>query len=213
MKTLSRLSLLFILLTGTCAATERPWGVEINPYLLVGSVVDSEMNWFSGGISRFIPGHALELRLPVFYQSRGRDRDLIAGFSLRRYFPSRGRGLFPSREEMKVESWIKRTAEVLTGLIVPGYQAPGMRPFVGVTTRLYHSRDTVTDATRLGIGGTLGVRWFSSRRLYWGADVTLGRYLLGDTDASAAVDRFILPPYDGGKIMADFTFFQFGYRF
>ncbi len=210
-----RLNALIIisLITFSATADERHWGVEINPYLLVGSIVDGEANWLAGGISRFLPERKLELHTPVFYHGRGGDHDLILGFSVRRYFPKAGRGLFPTPEETRVESWFKRAMETLTGLIFPGYQSPGVRPFIGITTRLYHSRSTFEDATRLGLGGTVGVRWFSSQHFYWGADVTLGRYLVGDTEAYAAVDRFILPPYDGGKIMADFTFFQFGYRF
>ncbi len=199
--------------TTVTMADDRRWGVEVNPYFLVGSLVDPEMTWLAGGVSRFLPEKNLELHAPLFYQDRGGDQDLILGFSLRRYFPKPGRGLFPTPEETRVDSWFKRAMETLAGLVFPGYQSPGFRPFVGITTRLYRSRSTFEDATRLGLGGTVGVRWFSSQHFYWGADVTFGRYLVGDTEAYAAVDRFILPPYDSGKIMADFTFFQFGYRF
>ncbi len=68
------------------------------------------------------------------------------------------------------------------------------------------------DDTRLGIGAGLGYRIYSSRRLYWGASLNVGRFLISDEPEDYERVSFGL---GGGtsSLILDIEFFKFGLAF
>jgi len=169
--------------------------VEINPYIgplsLVDHLLDSSSTAsLSFSYGRYDTEEKREWVFPVFWSFNNKDTDLMleAGY---RYYVAGG-SPYPN------------------GIYIGGF------------SRYFYSKAEVFDnsnrafyqsANRLGLGLEAGLNFFFYKNYYWSINIKYGRYFAGDLDGNPAIDRYILPPYDSGDTIFDFTLLHVGMAF
>jgi hypothetical protein len=167
----------------------RAWGVEVSP---LGILFAGEGVALSGTVSNFSWDRSAEVAFPIYYDAgNGDDRSSVFQLDAqyRRFLGGAQRGFYLSGftrfQHARVES----------------YDA------------WYYEEEAGESRTinRLGIGFGLGGRIFSRPGLYWGWNLSLGRFLVGDklnADDLTGDSPFLL-----GDLILDAELLKIGFAF
>ncbi|MDQ7015190.1 MAG: hypothetical protein Q9N68_02320 [Gammaproteobacteria bacterium] len=178
----------------------KTYGIEFNVarFLVAepGSVV------LSGGFSLFQPAEKVELAFPIFLSSNeGSNSDLFnlatVDLHYRRFLGDSMKGFYLSGFTRLAYLDGIRSDNIDYAALGPNQLPP---EFV---------RERGSEV-KLGVGVGIGYRIFSSSNYYWGASLSMGRYLVGKNDQFASV----LDPFDDdGQVIIDAEILKFGYAF
>ncbi len=178
---------IFIFLSLANAASlpkEKKFGVETNPfYLLV--ISSGEDTMLSGTFSYFDHKNNAEIAVPIHVMHLGNSnyKQETIDVHYRKFLNDR----------------------------VGGFYLSGFARVARLRGETDYSKDyKYAKQTKLGTGVGIGVRIFSSFGLYWGASLSLGRYLTGDNDTFRS-DTLIIT--DDQPYIFDIELFKFGYSF
>ena len=176
----------------------RKYGVELNLFRLL--TIQDNSNSFSGTVSYFNHARNAEIALPLFY-------------SAERYSGDDGKFTL-----FTVDAHYRNfLGDTLNGFYVSGF---------GRLARLYGrtgdywqwssldntaARPYATE-TKFGIGVGIGYRIFSKNRIYWGASLSAGRYIVGENDKFYSPNFFNTINEDSQTIL-DIELLKFGYAF
>ncbi len=162
---------------------DKNFGIETNPfYLLV--VSSGEDTMLSGTFSYFDHTNNAEIAIPIHIMHLDND--------------------------YKQETIDVHYRKFLNNHI-GGFYLSGFARVARLRGETDYSQDyKYAKQTKFGGGMGIGVRIFSSFGLYWGASLSLGRYLTGDNDTFRS-DSFTLT--DDQPYIFDVEFFKFGYSF
>lgn len=168
----------------------KKYGVELN--LLRFIFIDDAFT-MSGGFSMFDVNRNAEISFPVYYQNPKSDDDLTE-FTLDchyRYFLNDNQNGF-------YISGFTRYA-YLNGTLNNGY-------WIDSSTDSYEKGTE----NKLGLGVGIGVRIFSRKGFYWGTSLSVGRYIIGESDKFRGD---FLGIDDDNEIILDFEILKFGWAF
>jgi len=171
---------------------DKTYGVEINLFRLL--LMDEYLS-FSGGFSLFDVDRNAEIAFPFFYQ----ESDKPFGTNITtldchyRYFLGNTQNGY------------------YLGAFTRLAHFSGYRDKLdsdGGHTGLYKSH-SITD---VGVGVSIGRRYFSYKGLYWGSSISFGTYLFGNDKDSFTEDAQDLP-FDFKNKFISFEFLKFGWAF
>lgn len=176
----------------------KNYGIEINPLRFL--FLDEDEKSFSGSFSFFNVKPNVEISIPIFISnvsSSFSDTEDFSVFTIDghyRYFLGKNTNGF-------YISGFSRFA-TLNGTFGDDYSSFG-RDRSKKSGRTY----------KLGGGFGLGYRVFSKSGIYWGASLSVGRYLIGDSDQYRSANYASLSDMDDSKVIFDVEFFKIGYAF
>ena len=158
----------------------------MNPVRLFFNI-DSDEKTFSGSFSFFNIKPRVEMSFPIYFSNNGPRSFTLDGHY--RYF---------------------------LGKQTNGFYISGFSRFARLSGTFnydaYINNKNKTGSTyKLGAGFGIGYRIFSKRGLYWGASISIGRYLIGDNNQYAS--SIFLGTNDDQKIIFDIEVFKIGYAF
>ena len=167
----------------------RSWGAELNP---LGILFLDEGIGLSGTVSNFSWDRSAEIAFPFYFSNGTAGGNESSVFHVdaqyRRFLRGVQRGFYLSGlvrlEHARYESWDAWYYEAPTGS---------------------------TTINRLGVGFGLGGRIFSRAGLYWGWNVSVGRFLVGDK--IPAGDMPDNPYLAMGDLILDVELLKIGFAF
>lgn len=167
----------------------RAWGVEVSP---LGLLFVDEGVALSGTVSNFSWDRSAEVAFPVYYIGGSNDnRTSIfqVDAQYRRFLGQAQRGFYLSG---------------FTRFQHARYESYDYSDFFG------EEEGEMRTINRLGIGFGLGGRIFSRPGFYWGWNLSLGRYLVGDKIAEDEIPEslFLL-----GDLILDVELLKIGFAF
>lgn len=173
----------------------RRQGVELNLFRIIAS--NSDEGSISGTYSRFDTEHNVEWAVPVFYQWHNGDRATDADTD-RRFDSS----------TFNIDLHYRRyLGHRLDGFYLSGFSR---------LAQLHGMEDggsKVSSELKAGLGVGLGWRKISANGLYWGMSVSLGRYLVGESEKFADSGKNAGLEFDNMEYILDVEFLKFGYAF
>ncbi len=186
----------------------RKFGVEFNiPRLLVFK----DERALSGGFSIFDHKRNVEYAFPIFYQNTSDDnywsenggrnsslRVTTLDFHYRAFLGDRLNGFYMSA--------FTRLAH-LKGSIACDYSSMPASPPEKSSPDNFVCDSAAGSETKLGVGVGIGFRIFSSKRIYWGASLSAGRYITGEKH------NFEQNSMDDEAPIIDVEFLKFGWAF
>jgi len=179
---------------------KRHLGVEFNVARFLVAEPDSVV--LSGGFSLFKAAEKVELAFPVFLSTSNnssRDRFDLAtlDFHYRSFLGESMKGFYLSAfTRLAYLDGIRNTSVDYAAL------QPNQLPGEAVSER--------GSEVKLGVGVGIGYRIFSKGHYYWGASLSMGRYLVGKNDQ---FDSGLDPFDDDGQVIFDAEILKFGYAF
>ncbi len=178
----------------------RRYGIEFNVARFLVAEPNSVV--LSGGFSLFKPKENVELAFPIFLASSdGFNNNQFSlatvDFHYRSFLGESMKGFYLSG--------FTRLA-YLDGIRVNNinYDALGPNQLPSDPVRERGSE------VKLGVGVGIGYRIFSKGHYYWGASLSMGRYLVGKNDQ---FDSGLDPFDDDGQVIFDAEILKFGYAF
>lgn len=180
---------------------ERQHGVEFNFFRLL--LWNNGENSLSGGYSYFDTKNNVEIAIPVMYSS-GEQDDFY-------YYNQAPRASHDLRSFTADLHYRKYLGHRLDGFYLSGFSR--LAHLDGALEVEYGSEQYETASeTKLGIGVGIGYRIVSTSGLYWGMSLSVGRYLVGDSDIFAGSDS-LSADIDDSEVIVDVEFLKFGYAF
>ncbi len=189
--------ILLTLLAPLCLlANDNNMGIEINPFRLL--LNDEDTSSFSGAFSYFLVDQNAEIRFPIFWRKDTRESY---------------NGIHSLERNTEIQSTIDveyryfTNAEVIGGL------------FVGAVARyayLSNEKNERLDRStnKFGLGITGGYRYMpEGSNWYWGASITVIRYLHGENNIFEGGDTNIAWVDNDAPAVISIDFFKIGYRF
>lgn len=183
----------------------KTFGIEFN---FVRPLMLSEQLSFSGGVSLFKVHRQAEISLPFFYSRsetpdlRGDWEDSLSSIDFTEF-----------TQDIHYRYFLGNTQN---GFYLSGFSRAAFLSGIEGDTEFDVFDSTQTDRRarstegKLGVGVGLGYRKFSYRGLYWGASLSVGRYVLGESDRFR--NGFLSLDNDAEMIL-DVEFFKFGWAF
>jgi len=178
----------------------RRYGMEFNVARFLVSEPGSVV--LSGGFSIFKPEQKVELAFPIFLSSSedfNNDQFSLAtlDFHYRSFLGESMKGFYLSAfTRLAYLDGIRNTSIDYAAL------QPNQLPGEAVGER--------GSEVKLGVGVGIGYRIFSKGHYYWGASLSMGRYLVGKNDQ---FDSGLDPFDDDGQVIFDAEILKFGYAF
>lgn len=176
----------------------KTFGIEVNPIRLL--LFNGEQKSFSGTVSLFNVFDNAELAFPVFigkskadiFSHRGDFYSATVDAHYRNFLGTTRRGFY-------LAGFTRLAA--LRGTEGRDYE------FIWDNTSAVNKRSS---ELKLGLGFGIGYRIFSKSGLYWGTSLSIGRYLIGESDKY--VDNTFLAD-DDAELIVDFELLKFGLLF
>ncbi len=173
-------------------------GIEINPIRFL--MIDSEEKTFSGTYSRFYVDKKIEVAFPFMWTSAKHD----PSYSYLSQ-PAVGEG---SARSITLDAHFRK----FLGRTMNGFYLSGFVRGVTLKGVLEDGSGNKHSENKLGMGFGVGYRIFSASNYYWGTSLSVGRYMIGDSDI---YEDTYGPSYDldDSEAIIDVEFFKFGYSF
>lgn len=181
----------------------RTQGIEFNALRLL--MWEGENKSLSGTYSRFYTEQNVEIALPFMY-SEG-EQDLYYSY------PIESAPLTHSSDLMSITldaHYRKYLGHTLDGFYLSGFTRAAHLSGLRNGTPSDGSRSG--SETKLGLGVGVGYRIFSDSGLYWGMSLSVGRYLIGDSNVFVESES-VSADLDDEEVIFDVEFFKFGYAF
>ena len=166
----------------------KRFGIEFNFFRLL---YVKELT-LSGGFSIFDLKHKAEISFPMYFQKPSSSRDLTE-FTI----------------DCHYRYFLRNT---LNGFYLSAFSRYAFLSGTLGNNDFWGEQSSTTKSTenKLGLGFGLGYRIFSYKGLYWGASLSVGRYLIGKSDKFQG-DFLALD--DDNEFIFDIEFFKFGWAF
>jgi len=175
----------------------KKFGIEINPFRLL--FIDKDDKTFSGSFSIFNVSPNVEIAIPIYASSSGSGNNKFRSLTIDGHY----------------RYFLNKHAK--------GFYISGMSRFTALHGTLGKNYDYFNDELasnkdrdstyKLGIGFGLGYRVFSKSGFYWGAGLSLGRYIVGENDRYQLTSGDLASDIDDQEVIIDVEFFKFGYAF
>ncbi|MCF6235377.1 MAG: hypothetical protein L3J70_03195 [Gammaproteobacteria bacterium] len=178
----------------------KNFGVELN---IARLLVFEEERAVSGGFSLFDHKRKVEYAFPIFYQNSIKNDGYWGDAE------NNKRSIRISTIDFHYRTFLN---DRLNGFYISGFTRLAYLKgtlqcnYYGVYETSSCSRSTKSE-TKLGVGVGIGYRIFSSKRLYWGTSLSIGKYITGDKY------DFELGEFDDGEYIFDMELLKFGWAF
>lgn len=188
---------------------DRRYGIEFNFFRLL--TLGQSQESLSGTFSLFNTDNNTEIAFPFMY-SRGEHDDVDGYYSYTTYNSSSYSQFDTTNEDLTSITldahYRKYLGHRLDGFYISGFGRMARLSGVKEENRQYSKGSE----TKFGVGVGIGYRIISENGLYWGASLSLGRYLTGESDVfhdSVNLSADI----DDSEMIFDVELLKFGYAF
>ncbi len=170
----------------------KKFGIEINPIRLLALSTDEKT--FSGSFSFFNLKPNVEISIPIFVsntQLAGEDFSVFTIDGHYRYF----------------------LGSKTNGFYISGFSRLATLNGTFSNQHSWNENNESGRTYKLGAGFGIGYRIFSKSGLYWGASLSLGRYLIGNSNQYRSSYSDTFAEIDDEEFIFDVELFKFGYAF